>query len=60
MIRCYELVERKITQNVTTAMLWHCALCGDCISGMGGPNYHYICSKCGDEITQGKRLDAPA
>lgn len=49
----YELVKKELILHpdaIVTAAIWSCALCGDTISGMGGPGYDEICEKCGDDI----------
>jgi hypothetical protein len=53
MISFYRIEKFIISQSIASAALWHCSLCGDCISGMGGPGNGTICERCGDSIMAG-------
>jgi hypothetical protein len=54
----YELVRKTITihpEQLCTAAVWSCNLCGETISGMGGPGEPCdICENCGKDILNGR------
>lgn len=54
----YELVRRELTihkNQLVSAAVRSCQLCGETISGMGGPGgSQELCVSCGEEIMDGK------
>lgn len=56
-MRYFELTLVDTSKDlIATAALLHCSLCGDCISGMGGPGYGAICLECGTRILESPGL----
>ena|ERR1700677_2247564 len=54
----YELVKRHHTPGmIQTASIWSCALCGNAISGMGGPGNGELCVPCGEALVAGSLRD---
>jgi hypothetical protein len=49
----YKIEKVTIIQTIASAALWHCSLCGSCISGMGGPGNGTLCVRCGDSLQAG-------
>ena len=56
----YKLVKEVIAPpkdgefRICTAAIWSCQLCGETISGMGGPGSGEICVQCGDDMLAGR------
>lgn len=55
--RLIKVVEEEPPEGMivfATAAVWHCSLCHEVISGMGGPGYGTLCRQCGDELIAGE------